>query len=145
MKPTVTWIVLANARVVRVLANRGPGKGIVALSGMTWTAEDAKEPRDHAGVGHSIAGPGVAAVEQSDLHLQAETRFAREVCAKLAEALDKSEYDRLVIFAGPHMLGLLRAHLDDRVRQVTIGEVPKDLSAQSLEAVHAHLGEVLAV
>lgn len=145
MKPIVNWIVLANARTAKVLENRGPGKGLVEKPGKSWQADVVSLPRDEAGRGHSIAGPGMAAVEQTDPKLQSEIRLARTMSGHLLKALDAKEFDRLIVVAGPHMLGLLRAHLDDRLKAVTVGEIAKDLSAQTPAALEDHIGELIAV
>jgi len=145
MKPIVNWIVLANARKAKIFENRGPGKGLVERRGKTWHADTLSEPRDKAGRGHNIAGPGMAAVEQTDPQLQSETRFARDVTEHLLQAFSANEFDRLVIVSGPHMLGLLRANLDDRLRAVTVGEIAKDLLAQPIAILEGHIGEVIAV
>jgi hypothetical protein len=63
MKPVVTWVVLANARTIRVLAHRGTGKGLAAMAGQMWHAPDVSLPNYRAGVGSSIAGPGVSAIQ----------------------------------------------------------------------------------
>ncbi|MBW4706291.1 host attachment protein [Roseobacter sp. YSTF-M11] len=145
MKPVVTWIVLANAREARVVAHHGPGKGLVELPEQRWRAEKAPQPRDRAGVGHSIAGPGIAAVEQSDAQLHIDTRFAQDIVRRLGRSLDAKHFERLVLVAGPHMLGLLRAHLTDRLRDVITGEIVKDLSTQPMDVLEARLGDVIAV
>ena len=145
MKPVVTWIVLVSSRVATVLENHGPGKGLVALGGKSWHAEEAGKPRDKAGVGHSIAGPGVSAVDHSDLQLKNDTQFAQEVTRGLSQALSAKEFDRLVLVSGPHMLGLLRANLDDHLRPAIVGEIDKDLTAQPIAALEAHLGEIIVV
>ena len=145
MKPIVTWIVLANSRMAKGCENRGPGKGLVALEDRHWHAAAVSEPRDKAGRGHSIAGPGVAAVEQTDPQLQSDIGFAREVSDHLLHDFSAKGFDRLIIVAGPHMLGLLRAHLDDRLQAVTVGEIAKDLTAQPPAALEGHIGEVIAV
>lgn len=145
MKPIVTWIVLINSRMARVCENRGPGKGLVTLENRHWHAAEVSAPRDKAGRGHNIVGPGVAAVEQTDRQLQSDIGFAREVSGHLLHDFSARRFDRLIIVAGPHMLGLLRAHLDDRLKAVTVGEVAKDLSAQPPDALEGHVGEVIAV
>ncbi|MFK7938781.1 MAG: host attachment protein [Roseovarius sp.] len=145
MKPIVNWIVLANARTAKVFENRGPGKGLVEHAGASWQADALTEPRDKAGRGHSIAGPGTAAVEQTDHQLQSDIRFARDVSDHLLRALSDHAFDRLVVVAGPHMLGLLRAQMDGRLRDVTVGEIAKDLLAQPTAKLEEHIGELIAV
>ncbi|MGB7242645.1 MAG: host attachment protein [Sulfitobacter sp.] len=145
MKPIVTWVILANARIIRVLSHQGPGKGLAAMADKCWHATEASRPRDKAGMGHSIAGPGVAAVEQTDAKLINDTRFAKEVMAHLSQAYVAKAFDRLILISGPHMLGLMRAEMDAPLHKPLVGEIPKDLSAQSLAQVEAHLGELIAI
>lgn len=145
MKPVVTWILLASARTARALENKGQGKGLTVLADRRWTADTPRMPRDKAGIGHSIAGPGVAAVEQSDLQKLNDLQFAKDLAAHLSAGLQNAEFDRLILIAGPHMLGLLRQELDDHLRAVLLGEVPKDLSKQSLADIENHLGDLIAI
>ena len=145
MKPVVTWVVLANARAIRVLSHQGQGNGLTALAGQCWHAPEASMPRDKAGIGHSIAGPGVAAVEQKNATKINDIRFAKEVIAKLSEAYLAKKFDRLILISGPHMLGLLRANIDVPLRAALIGEIAKDLSAQSLTQIEIHLGQLIAI
>ena len=145
MKPVVTWIVLANTREVSVLVNRGPGKGLVPLAGKYWEAEDVNTPRDKPGVGHSIAGPAVSAVESTDHKRHSSELFAHEVMRQLSNSLAAKEFDRLVLVSGPMMLGLLRKSMDDHVRKTLVDEIAKDLSALPIRALETHLGEVMAI
>lgn len=145
MKPVVTWVLLANARSAKVVVHRGPGKGLAAVGGQTWDAPETSLPRDKAGVGHSIAGPGVAAVEQTNPQDINDERFAKTVIEHVKTAYTAKRFDRLILIAGPHMLGLLRANLDASLRGVLLGEMPKDLFNQPLNAVETHLGELIAI
>jgi protein required for attachment to host cells len=131
--------------MAKVIENRGPGKGLVEKPGKCWHADAPSQPRDDAGRGHSIAGPGMAAVERTDHQLEVDIRFARELSRNLLEALNAKEFDRLIIVSGPHMLGVLRTHLDERLKAVTVGEIAKDLSAQTPAALEDHIGEIIAV
>lgn len=145
MKPVVTWIVLANARNAKVLQNVGVGKGVTAVSGKTWTAPEAELPRDNAGVGYSIAGPGRAAVEQTDPQEVIDENFAKTVIEDLSKAHYQKQFDRLILIAGPHMLGLLRAQIDTGLQRVLAGELSKDLLNQPDDVVESHIGELIAV
>jgi protein required for attachment to host cells len=145
MKPVVTWVVMANARSAKVIAHRGLGKGLCVVSGKTWNAPEVRLPHDKAGIGHSSVGPGVAAVEQTDPQDVSDARFAKNVMDQVAKAHGEKQFERLILIAGPHMLGLLRTHLDPALRAALVGELPKDLSSQPLSAVEAHLGELIAI
>ncbi len=145
MKPIVTWILLANARDASVLVNRGPGKGLTVLDGVTFRSEEATGPRDRAGVGHSIAGHGVSAVEQTNPQDKIDTEFAHHLAEQMSSALAKHKFDRLIVIAGPHMLGLLRVSFDEALAAVVIGEIDKDLSRQTPDAVASHIEGIIAV
>ena len=145
MKAIVNWVVLANARTAEVFENRGPGKGLVEKSDICWHSESPAAPRDKAGRGHNIAGPGIAAVERADPQHQSDIRFAKDISNHLLKAHSDKAFDRLIIVAGPHMLGLLRACMDERLKMATVAEIAKDLSAQPTEAIETHIGEFIAV
>lgn len=145
MKPVVTWALLANARHAKVLENRGPGKGLVPLEAHQWEAGLPEQPRDRAGMGHSIGGPGVSAVEQADPQRKADRHFAKVVGKALTKAFLAQEFDRLILVAGPHMLGLLRDEVEEALAPVIAGEIDKDLMAQPDKSVEAHVGEIIAV
>lgn len=145
MKPKITWVIIGNARKIRVLAHQGPGNGLIAVADQQWHAPKITESKDRAGVVHSSAGPGIAAVQQTNSKLVHDTRFAKEAVSHLSAAYLSRKFDRLIVVAGPHMLGLIRENLDAPLRAVLIGEIPKDLSAQSLTDIETHLGELMAV
>lgn len=145
MKPIVTWVVLANARVAYVFAHMGPGNGLTAVGDQSRHAPDIPMPRDKAGVGHSIGGPGVSAVAQKSPKELADNRFAKVIVDGLSDACRRNRFDRLVLIAGPHMMGLLRANLNAPLSDVLIGEIPKDLSSQPIGDIETHLGELIAV
>lgn len=145
MKPVVTWVLVANARAAKVLENRGPGKGLTELRKVSFIADERARPRDRAGVGHSIAGPAVSAVDRVDEKHKVDARFAHTICDRLNKAFAAQEFDRLVLVTGPHMLGLLRDDIDKSLRRVLSGEIAKDLSGQPVDALIQHVGEVVAV
>ncbi len=62
-------------------------------------------------------------------------QFAREVARTLDEARVRREFERLVIVAGPKMLGLIRESLPATCRSVVAAEVVKDLVHHEREAI----------
>jgi len=143
MKPVVTWILLANARAGRVLENTGPGKGLAALGKQIWKADEPRAHRDKAGVGHNISGPGMAAVEQPDLQTLNDAQFAKHLVGHLSKGYRDKKFDRLILIAGPHMLGLLRQELDPSLSAALLGEIPKDISLRPLADIEHHLGALI--
>jgi protein required for attachment to host cells len=61
--------------------------------------------------------------------------FAKTVARTLDGARTRNEFDRLVLIAGPRMLGLLREALPEPCRSVIAAEVAKALGHQDLEAI----------
>ena len=112
---------------------------------VAFRSEEAADPRDKAGVGHSIAGYGVWAVEQANPQRKIDAEFARDLADQMSSALGANKFDRLIVVAGPQLLGLLRASFDDGLKAVVVGEVDKDLSNQSAEAVASHIEGIIAV
>lgn len=73
---------------------------------------------------------GERSTEQHEL-----TLFAKEVAQKIDGDRLKQEFDRLVIIAGPKMLGLLRQQLRDTCKGVIVGEISKDLARRGEGAI----------
>ena len=145
MKPIRTWIVVANARQARIIEHHGAGHGLHPVPGMALKADPPTEYSDRPGTGHSIAGPGVNAVGRPDPQEQADLAFAHRINETLCAARDTSKYDRLLIVAGPHMLGILRKELDPALTDLVLAEVDKDLTALPLEELETHLEPVMLV
>lgn len=68
--------------------------------------------------------------EPEDLKLDA---FARLIGEKLAEALNRRQFDRLAIAAAPGVMGLLREHLTTAVRATIWLEIDKDFAQLPLD------------
>jgi len=145
MKPTKTWILVANARQARILEHSGAGQGLDPVPGRHLEAEEATEYTDKPGTGHSIAGPATNAMDRADPQDQADIAFAKEVCSVLVEAQAEGRYDRLVIFAGPHMLGLLRKVRQSEIEETLLKEIDKDLTHLPADQIETHLEDVIFV
>ncbi len=70
-------------------------------------------------------------------------RFAQQVCAELDAARTQSAFEKLYIIAAPGFLGLLRKHQTSPLRQLIAGEVDKNMTIQSSEAIRGHLPDFL--
>lgn len=80
--------------------------------------------------GHHHGVDGERSTEQHEL-----TLFAKEVAQRIANDRNRHEFDRLILVAGPKMLGLLRQQLPDTCKGVIAGEISKDLIKQGPDAV----------
>jgi protein required for attachment to host cells len=98
--------------------------------------EDRDLETDKPGRGFNRGAPGRHAMDGERSTKQHEIeQFAREVARTLDEARVRREFERLVIVAGPKMLGLIRESLPPPCRSVVAAEVVKDLVHQESEAI----------
>ncbi|NNK66941.1 MAG: host attachment protein [Rhodobacteraceae bacterium] len=144
MKPTVTWVLLADTQSARIVMNTGPGKGFEGVAGKEFKAPPAAEFADIQGRGHSRQGPGRSAMQGADPKVRATEIFAKTIADDLERSATRGAFDRLVLVAGPKMLSALRDALPKPVRDRVLSEVAKDLTKVRLEDLPDHLGEVLA-
>jgi len=148
MKPTTTWILIADGAHARIFANRGPGKGIELIDGKfdadhrpTHEIVDDRLGRTHESVGatrHAIAA-------EHDPHRELKHTFAISLARMLDERRSEHAYDRLVLVAPPKTLGDLRAALPASVRALVRAELDKDLTKTPATELPDHLSAVLAV
>jgi len=69
-----------------------------------------------------------SAVEQTDWHEIAESRFAATIASRLNAAAQENRFEHLVLVAPPNMLAALRKHLDSKVLPRVVAEIDKDLT-----------------
>ncbi len=149
MKPTKTWVLVADGSRARVLENLGPGKGLHQLPHSTedWLlAPDHELGTDRPGrVFNSVGEVRHALEATSDPHREQKRAFAHHLVKELDARFGAKEFDRLVLIAPPAMLGDLRAALPAELGKFVVGSVAKDLTHVPVEGVQEAVGEVLAV
>jgi protein required for attachment to host cells len=147
MKPTRTWILIADGSRAHILETTGPAHGLHAVEGMTFHGDHSSTHdmmSDRTGRTHSSVGPGRSAIEaKSDPHRELKKTFAHRLADVLARGLEHKSYDRLVVVAPPTALGDLRAALPPAVRAAVVGEVAKDLTKIPNSELAEHLKGVL--
>jgi protein required for attachment to host cells len=152
MKPTTTWILIADGAHARLFSNSGPGKGIEAVEGGVMEGDhrpDSELVRD--GLGRSFESSGSAgdmrhAIEpRTDPHRELKRDFAKHLGKVLAQGLANRSYDRLVIVAPPKALGDLRDALSEPVKHAVYAELDKDLVKTPTAELPSHLGSVMAI
>ena len=142
--PKEAWVLVCDGQKALYLKNAGtPGtprlevfrKEVQDNPKNTELATDAPGRRSDGPSGHK------SAMEPTDFHGQAETRFAGEIAAALYSAAHAGEFAALVLVAAPQVLGDLRAALHGEVRQRILGEVPKTLTNHPVGEIEAVLAE----
>jgi protein required for attachment to host cells len=149
MKPTRSWIVIADGAQARILENSGPGKGLTPMPSEDRHRElppSRDIDADRPGRTHDRFGPGRHAMEPpSDAHREEKRRFAEELAGQLNSAALKQSYDRLILVAPAKTLGDLRQALNKEAAARVDGELSKDLTKIPDHELAGHLGGVIAL
>lgn len=150
MKPTITWIVVADGDQAKVFEHEGPGKGLRAIKELHFEQESLKAREimaDKPGRGGAGGGPGSrAAMEyRTDPVAERERKFVERLAEALEEKRAEGRFDRLVIAAAPTALGDLRPALSDQLRQIVLAEMPKDLTNIPVPKLAEHFDGLIAV
>jgi len=132
MKPTITWLLVANGTEAKIYENTGPNKGLTALSEHGKEREALKTSEivaNDRGRTFTSAGDGRSAMEQqTDPDDVEHQKFSREVAEHLNMAAQDKKFDRLIIAAPPQSLGEMRKHFNKHLEEKLEDDVPKDLT-----------------
>jgi len=149
MKPTTTWILIADGARARIFANFGPGKGISPVEGGEFKSDHAPNRElgsDRPGRTFESADVARHAIDPAqDLHRELKRAFATRLAAYVEERLAENAFSRLVLVAPPVTLGDLRTALSKAVRERVSAELDKDLTNTPVEELPKHLATVMAV
>jgi len=149
MKPTTTWILIADGARARIFANLGPGKGMTLVEGGVLTTDHVPSRElssDRPGRTFESANVLRHAIDPAqDPHRELKRAFAVRLAALIEERLAESDFDRLVLVAPPVTLGDLRAALSKPARERVSAELDNDLTNTPVEELPRHLASVLNV
>ncbi len=124
------WVLACDGRKALLLENIG-NVGFPDLR-IKETYEHADEPTRELGAappGRSYQSVGAhrSAVEQTDLHDEAERAFLRDLAERLNRAALAGEAKALIVVAPPRALGMIREAYSPTLRGVIAGEIAKDV------------------
>lgn len=148
MKTVRTWILVADAGRARVLQSLGPGKplttvdGLASVSGLPSTTHEIVTDRQTR-VHESSNSARHAITPKTDPREQMKEDYLKMLADEMHQRLATGAFDRLVVVAPPHALGVLRAALSDQVKAVVSGELAKDLTKTPDHDMPGHLADVL--
>jgi protein required for attachment to host cells len=69
--------------------------------------------------------------------------FAKSVCEHLADAVQRTDAERVYIVAEPQFLGLLRSRMDQPLRKRVAGEIAKSIAGKAPHEIRAALPDRL--
>ena len=143
MKPTRTWVLVADGKRARILKQNGTMSDLEAMAGASFENELHKTSdvrTDKAGrVQESVGGAHHAVAARTDWHREEKHQFARTLAKYLDEAAERHDYDRLILVAAPRTLGDLREALGRHAQDRLAGELDKDLTEMTVADVGARL------
>jgi protein required for attachment to host cells len=139
MMPRGGWVVVGDGRKALFLRNDGDALNPNLKITETLEAGPSEPTRamgaDKPGrVFASIRGRG-AAVEETDLHQQAEDRFARMTALRIKHLRENEKVSWLALTAPPQTLAVWRKSLDAATRLVVVAEIPKDLTRHPVDEI----------
>jgi protein required for attachment to host cells len=151
MKPTVTWVLVADGKRAQLYRNAGPDHGLERVANGSF---ESHLPPTHSGAlmtdrparVQESAAPARHAIEpKTDPRRALKTAFAADLARKLEDGLVKGACQRIVLVAPPRIMGELREHLSARGRAAVAGEIVKDLTRLNLPDLTKQVGTVLAI
>ena len=77
--------------------------------------------------------------ERSSRRWHEQTEFARRIVEDVEQARQGQKFDRLVVIAGPRMLGLIREALPAPARTLIVAEITKDIGHLDEKAIRSYL------
>jgi protein required for attachment to host cells len=127
-----TWVLVANASEARLFATERLGKDMSMIEDYSHPESRAKgttlasdRPGSSQGRGSNM---GTRGDPNDPKNFEAE-RFASELADVLDKGRTENAYRRLVLVAGPHFQGLLKAELNDHTRELVSNIIDKDFTA----------------
>ena len=137
-----TWIVVANASMAIVYCNDGPNKGLTKVKVLEHAASREKGAdlaSDRPGHSQSRGnGHGAYNPAKTPKEVKAE-RFALALARELDHGRTRNAYQRLILVASPHFMGLLNHQLDAHVRQMISDSIEKDYTKLTEKELAGHL------
>jgi protein required for attachment to host cells len=149
MKPTRTWILVADGGRARILEAVGRAKGVQIVPNSETRLDNPPsrdQGRDAPGRVFESVGKMRHAVEpRRDPHDALEVLFANQLASMLEDAATRASFDRLVVVAPATMLSNLRKTIQAQVRNKIVAEIDKDLTRVPNNEVLSHIEQVIAI
>ncbi|MCS6786108.1 MAG: host attachment protein [Thiobacillaceae bacterium] len=141
---SVTWILVANASHAKLYANHGPKKGLELVKELDHPESREKAANLVSDRNGNYQGSGSYTPPTSPKEHEAEV-FAQEVARVLEEGRVNRAYDRLILVASAHFMGLLNQRLSQHVRNLVSDTLEKDYTRLPVKELAGHLQDYVYV
>lgn len=145
---SVTWVLLADGSRALLYGVPRTGTPWTLVKEYTHAASRVSEgglTTDQPGRAHASVGGGArSAMESKTSPKEVEfEHFAHELAGVLHDGHGQQAYDRIVLVAPPHFLGLLRKTIDDTVAKLIVETLDKDYLHLSEKEFRKHLDALI--
>ncbi|MGQ0622698.1 MAG: host attachment protein [Panacagrimonas sp.] len=145
---SVTWVLLADSSRALLYSVGTETKAWTLVKEYTHAASRVSEgglTTDQPGRTHgSVAQGARSAMESKTSPKDVEFgRFANELAGVLHDGHGQNAYNRIVLVAPPHFLGLLRKAINDTVSKLIVETFDKDYLHLSEKEMRAHLDPLI--
>ena len=138
-----TWVLVADSGRSRLFSWTEPKGGLTEIQDDVNPAARLREGElisDRPGAGHESHGHGQhPKAPEHSAKAQSSQEFARELAQHLKDALNRHEYERLVLVSPPEFLGILRGELDSEVCHLVEEVIGLDLTKLTPEEIGKRL------
>jgi protein required for attachment to host cells len=143
-----TWVLVLDGEKALILRNttdaQDPSLEVVRKEEQD-NPPDREQKTDRAGRHYDWGGPGTkSAFEETDYHRLEKERFAEQMADILYKAAHRNRFERLVIVAGPQILGALRPALHKEVTARVVAEIPKTVTGHPMDQIEKLLKQEMA-
>jgi len=136
------WVVVCDGAKALVLENVGDEMFPNLRTREVYEQDDPRtheQGTDAPGRSFQSVGDARSAMEQTDWHGQAESRFLKKLAARLDAAVAAGETKSLLLVAPPRALGVMRQLYSHGLRRALRAEIDKDLVKLPLHEIEKHL------
>lgn len=145
---SLTWVLVADSSRALLYSVGTKTKNWTLLKEYTHGASRVSEgglTTDQPGRTHGSTGSSArSAMESKTSPKEVEfEHFAHELAGALHDGHGQNAYDRIVLVAPPHFLGLLRKSINDTVSKLIAETLDKDYLHLSEKERHEHLEQLI--
>lgn len=127
----MTWIVVTNSNRCRFYLFDSHKKILTFLKELSHPENRHKSgdyfTSDKPGRYHSASTARGSYEPRTDPKESGVQHFSHEIANDLDHARTRNEYEKLILIAPPHMMGLLLEQCNKHVKQLIINEIKKDI------------------